>query len=78
MDSKLTLKLSADAINRAKRYAARHKTSLSAMVENYFEAITAKKKGKYLSEELAGCLKSMNQVSDEEIKSMYTKEKHRA
>ena len=42
MDAKLTLKLNADAISRAKRYAAKHGTSLSAMVEHYFESITAK------------------------------------
>jgi hypothetical protein len=78
MDTKLTLKLNADAISRAKRYAAKHKTSLSAMVEKYFEALTAKKGSKYLSEELAGCLKNMKQVSDEEIKLMYAKGRHRA
>ncbi len=78
MDAKLTLKLNADAISRAKRYAAKHGTSLSAIVEHYFESLTAKKGSKYLSEELAGCLKSMKQLSDEEIKLMYTKDKHRA
>jgi hypothetical protein len=78
MDTKLTLKLDADAINRAKQYAAKHGTSLSAMVERYFESLTAKKNKKYLSKELAGCLKGMKHMSDEEIKAMYAKDKYRA
>jgi hypothetical protein len=78
MDTKLTLKLNADAISRAKRYAAKKGTSLSAMVEQYFESLTAKKSSKYLSEELAGCLKNMKHLSDKEIKLMYAKGKHGA
>jgi len=77
MDAKLTLKLDPDVINRAKVYAAKHGTSLSAMVENYFESITKKKKSKYLSEELAGCLKDLQHMSDDDIKDMYIKDKHR-
>lgn len=78
MDAKLTLKLNADAISKAKRYAAKHGTSLSVMVEHYFESLTGKKSSKYLSEELAGCLKDLKKLSDDEIKMMYAKDKHRA
>jgi hypothetical protein len=78
MDAKLTLKLDPDAIMRAKSYAAKHGTSLSALVEHYFDTLTAKKKKKYLSEELAGCVKNMQNLSDEEIRQMYLKDKHGA
>jgi len=36
MDTKLTLKLDKDYIERAKKYAAKRKTSLSSLVEKYF------------------------------------------
>jgi hypothetical protein len=36
MDTKLTLKLDKTHIERAKEYAAKHKTSLSSLVEKYF------------------------------------------
>jgi len=41
MDEKLTIKLDADVIKRAKRYARQQKRSLSKMVENYFRGVTA-------------------------------------
>lgn len=40
MDAKLTLKLKSSVIEKAKAYAKEHGTSLSALVENYFEIIT--------------------------------------
>jgi hypothetical protein len=36
MDTKLTLKLEKSHIERAKKYAAKQKTSLSSLVEKYF------------------------------------------
>ena len=43
MDSKLTLKLDAAAIGRAKRYISRKRRySLSKLVENYFNSLTKK------------------------------------
>lgn len=44
MDTKLTLKLDKNVIERAKIYAAEHKHSLSFMVENYLKAVTAMEK----------------------------------
>jgi hypothetical protein len=76
MDAKLTLKLDPDIINKAKSYAAKHGTSLSALVESYFDALTAKNKKKYLSEELTGCVKNMQHLSDDDIRRMYLKDKH--
>ena len=44
MDTKLTLKLDKNVIEKAKIYAAEHKHSLSFMVENYLKAVTSMKK----------------------------------
>ena len=40
MDSKLTLKLDSVAIERARQYARRRGTSLSRMVEQYFNSFS--------------------------------------
>lgn len=44
MDTKLTLKLDKDVIEKAKEYAAKQKISVSFIVENYLKAITSMKK----------------------------------
>lgn len=43
MNTKLTLKLDKDIIDKAKIYAKRRKTSLSALVENYFKFLSEEK-----------------------------------
>lgn len=40
MDTKLTLKLNENVIERAKTYASSKKVSLSRLVENYLDSIT--------------------------------------
>jgi hypothetical protein len=40
MDTKLTLKLKNTVIENAKYYAKSHRTSLSKIIENYFQKIT--------------------------------------
>lgn len=40
MDSKLTLKLNENVIERAKKYAADKKLSLSRLIENYLDSLT--------------------------------------
>lgn len=40
MDTKLTLRLSDNVIERAKVYARNHKVSLSKMIESYLDSIT--------------------------------------
>lgn len=40
MDSKLTLKLNENVIERAKKYASNKKLSLSRLIENYLDSIT--------------------------------------
>lgn len=44
MNTKLTLKLDKNVIEKAKIYAAKHKHSLSFMVENYLKAVTSMEK----------------------------------
>jgi hypothetical protein len=44
MDSKLTLKLNQDVIEKAKLYAAEKKISLSKMIENYLNSLTTSQK----------------------------------
>lgn len=41
MDKKLTLSLDQKVIERAKRFAKLHKTSLSKMIESYFDSLTS-------------------------------------
>jgi dsDNA-specific endonuclease/ATPase MutS2 len=41
METKLTLKLKKNIIDRAKKYASERETSLSKLIENYLEAITS-------------------------------------
>ena len=43
MDAKLTLRLDASAIQRAKQYANQHRMSVSRMVEGYFRALGSKR-----------------------------------
>lgn len=40
MDSKLTLKLNENVIERAKKYASNKKLSLSRLIENYLDSLT--------------------------------------
>ena len=40
MDTKLTIKLDGEVIDRAKRYAKVRKTSLSKMIESYLDSVT--------------------------------------
>ncbi|MCX6285613.1 MAG: DUF6364 family protein [Bacteroidetes bacterium] len=40
MDTKLTLRLDENVIERAKNYAHKHKISLSGMIESYLDSVT--------------------------------------
>jgi dsDNA-specific endonuclease/ATPase MutS2 len=61
MDTKLTLKLDKTIIEKAKKYASQHKTSLSKMIENYLNSITRKSQSNLeitpLVESLSGVIK---------------------
>ncbi len=62
MDTKLTLKLDKDVIEKAKDYAKNHQTSLSQLIENYLSSLTAdpekktKRKVSPLVESLTGII----------------------
>ncbi len=43
METKLTLRLNDNVIERAKEYAFNHKISLSKMIESYLDSITRQK-----------------------------------
>jgi len=43
MDTKLTLKLDQEIIERAKLYASQNKLSLSRLIENYLNSLTSEK-----------------------------------
>ena len=43
MDTKLTLRLNENVIERAKLYARSHKISLSKMIESYLDSLTKEK-----------------------------------
>ena len=46
MDAKLTLKLNQQTIEKAKQYASEKKLSLSKLIENYLNALTAEQKNR--------------------------------
>jgi uncharacterized protein DUF6364 len=68
MNTKLTLKLDEEVVERAKVYAERRGTSLSRMVEGYFAGLTHEKQGAKrpagIVGELAGLLAGV-QIDDE-------------
>lgn len=61
MDTKLTLKLDEDVIEKAKEYAKLKNTSLSALIENYLQKITSEKKGK---RKITPLVKSLSGIID--------------
>ncbi len=61
MDTKLTLKLDQEVIEKAKGYAKSKNTSLSALVENFLQKITEEKKTK---RKVTPLVKSLSGVID--------------
>ena len=59
MDTKLTLKLKKNIIDRAKKYARDRETSLSKIIENYLETITSPSTPK---DEISPLVKSISGV----------------
>ncbi len=82
MTTKLTLSLDKKTVEKAKKVAARKKTSVSKLVSNYFEKIpennTRKKDPKDLKA-LIGALKTGKSFTDKDIDDArweYLKKKH--
>lgn len=59
MDTKLTLKLNQDIIEKAKVYAKEKEISLSLLIENYLQKITSNKKSK---REISPLVKSLSGI----------------
>jgi len=73
MDTKLTIRLRKNVVDRAKNYALQHKTSLSKMVESYLEIITSEKE---IKEDITPLVESLSGVihlkDDLDYQSQYT------
>lgn len=65
METKLTLMLKSTTIERGKRFAKKHKTSLSRLVSNYLEKITEADK----EEQISPLVKSLVGVVKKDKKS---------
>ena len=71
MDSKLTLKLNKNVIEKAKQYAREHNISLSRLIENYLTAVT---KNTDNEDEITPLVKSLTgviQLDDKDYKKDY-------
>lgn len=83
MDSKLTLSLDKKVIEKAKEFARRHQTSLSRIVETYFEALTSEEVDESevevtpLVESLCGVIELPVNFDYKELRTQYLSEKHK-
>ncbi len=82
MDSKLTLKLNADVIAKAKRYAKENNSSLSRMIEAYLLQLTNNKPTEEIKispfvKSLQSGVQIPNELSDKDIYRKYLKEKYK-
>ena len=73
MDTKLTIKLDEQIIEKAKLYAKQRGTSLSKLVEHYFDAIATES---MVEEEITPLVKSLTglipHISEKDEKEAYT------
>jgi len=80
MTTKLTLSLDDKIVAKAKKIAARKKTSVSKLVANYFEKLSDGENKKQVNlDDLAGALRKGRHLSDEELDNMkweHLKKKH--
>ncbi|WP_057939227.1 DUF6364 family protein [Algoriphagus resistens] len=74
MDTKLTLKLDQEVIEKAKRYASMKKMSLSRLIENYLNSLTSTQPAEEL--EISPFVKSLS--SGVKIPADYDYKKDRA
>ena len=83
MDKKLTLSLNQGVIEKAKNYAKQNRTSLSRMIEAYFESLTSQEKDVTeiettpLVESLSGVIQLPEDFDYNKIRTKYLKEKHK-
>ena len=62
MNTKLTLKLEQNIIEKAKDYAKSHGTSLSKIIENYLQKITDNNKEKKDKDKITPLVKSLSGI----------------
>jgi hypothetical protein len=82
MDKKLTLSLNQRVIAKAKKYAKLHQTSLSKMIEAYFDSLTTEGEDDFsinitpLVESLCGVIELPKDFDYKKERGMYLSEKH--
>ena len=80
MTTKLTLSLDDKIISKAKKIAARKKTSISKLVANYFEKLPDEKNKKQTPlDEIRGALKKGRHLTEKDIDNIkweHLKKKH--
>lgn len=83
MDKKLTLSLNQNIIEKAKKYAKRNKTSLSKMIETYFDSLTSAQNDEGeivitpLVESLCGVIELPKDFDYKKSKAKYLQEKYK-
>ncbi len=81
MDTKLTLKLDKEIINRAKLYAESKKISLSKLIESYLQVLTKESSSKEnitpLVESLSGVIELPNNYDDKVDYTDYLTKKYK-
>lgn len=83
MDKKLTLSLNQKIIEKAKSYAKENKTSLSKMIETYFDSLTNDRNNENeiqitpLVKSLCGVVELPENFDYKESKSKYLQEKYK-
>ncbi|MFA7445483.1 MAG: DUF6364 family protein [Flavobacteriaceae bacterium] len=73
MNTKLTLNIDKDVIEKAKEYASKKKTSISSLIENYLNSLTKKEK-KEDESEISPFVKSMSSGKSVPLDIDYKKE----
>ena len=81
MDNKFTIKIDKGTIERAKRYAKKHNTSVSRLVENYLGRLTESEKASFetdpLIKSLTGVITLSNVDDKEEYRAHLQKKYHK-
>ena len=83
MDKKLTLSLNQRVIEKAKIYARQNRTSLSRMIEAYFDSLTSQQKDGTeiettpLVESLSGVIQLPEDVDYKKARTKYLNEKYK-
>lgn len=82
MDTKLTLKLNREVIERAKRYAQEHNQSLSRLVERLLNGVTVGHEAAPSSsitprvKRLAGAMLPLGNIDEKDVIGEYLQEKY--